>query len=100
MALRRLRENMQLFSNLKIEFAKIPVKRNGQTTSGANKTRISLKGLVEQPTPLYGKYKGKEYQALLTPEGTIKFNGSIFNSLYYLSGKTDFLRFLLTFSSW
>lgn len=40
----------------------------------------ALAGLVRKKTPLFRTYKGKEYRALLTPKGKIKFNGKIFTT--------------------
>lgn len=47
-------------------------------TSGADKHLLALDGLVRKKTALFRTYKGKEYRALLTPRGKIKFNGKIY----------------------
>lgn len=45
--------------------------------SKSNKLK-SLVGLVSKKTSLYRTYKGKEYKALLTPKGKIKFGGKVY----------------------
>ena len=44
----------------------------------ADKNSFALDGLVRKKTALFRTYKGKEYRALLTPKGKIKFNGKIY----------------------
>lgn len=48
----------------------------------ANKSAKSreIVGLVSKRTPLYRTYKGKEYQAFLSPKGLITFNGQQYSS--------------------
>ena len=45
---------------------------------GSDKQTFALDGLVRKKTALYRTYKGKEYRALLTPKGKIKFNGKVY----------------------
>lgn len=49
-------------------------------TAGNDKHSFALDGLVQKKTALYRTYKGKEYRALLTRRGKIKFNGRIFDT--------------------
>jgi hypothetical protein len=46
-------------------------------SSGGGKT---LKGLVSKRTTLYKTYKGKEYRAILTPFGNIKYKNKNYTS--------------------
>jgi hypothetical protein len=46
----------------------------------AAQTRAALKGLVSRPAALYHRYMGKEYQAHLSPSGTVTLNGKRYKS--------------------
>lgn len=59
-----------------VMFGKAAVRR-ARPDSG-DKQAFALNGLVRKKTALYRTYKGKEYRALLTPKGKIKFNGKIY----------------------
>jgi len=51
-----------------------------EQTPRTDKHQFALHGLVQKKTALYRTYKGKEYRALLTPRGKIKFNGKIYET--------------------
>jgi len=42
--------------------------------------RASIEGLVKRNTRLFRTYKGKEYEAILTPQGIIRLNGKSYHS--------------------
>ena len=46
----------------------------------AAQTRAALKGLVSGRAALYHRYRGKEYQAYLSPSGTVTLNGKRYES--------------------
>lgn len=48
--------------------------------SSPAKESISLVGLVKRNTRLFRTYKGKDYKALLTPKGSIRLNGKVYDS--------------------
>ncbi len=57
-------------------FSTTTIKRT--RTTETDKHPLALYGLVRKKTALFRTYKGKEYRALLTPRGKIKFNGKIY----------------------
>ena len=59
-------------------FGKTAAKR--ARTTGIDNQQFALEGLVRKKTALFRTYKGKEYRALLTPKGKIKYNGKIYET--------------------
>lgn len=45
------------------------------------KKAYRLAGLVSRPTRLYRTYKGREYKAILSPQGLVRLNGKRFSSV-------------------
>ncbi len=80
LTLRRLRGNKSLFSNAHIEFSRMDEKTRSKTAPRKSRKRRTLKGLVQRPAQLHKIYKGKEYEAILTPEGIIQLNGKSFDN--------------------
>ena len=39
-----------------------------------------MKGLLRDWQRIYAKYKGKDYKAKVSPSGSIKFNGKLYNT--------------------